>query len=73
MTRRHTSRRSRPQKQIKLDLVDKQRLADFKDTFPQAVAEICNLAPLKTKPQDILDNFLLTVEEIVGLAQRRMN
>jgi hypothetical protein len=51
--------------------VDKLRLAAFKAEFPDQVMQICNLSPLQFRP-DLLDDFLLTVEHIVGLGRRRL-
>jgi hypothetical protein len=71
MTQRQRSRRPRRQ-QPDENLVAKLRLAEFKAKFPQEIEQICSLAPLRGRPH-LLDDFLLTVDEIVGLAQRRLN
>jgi hypothetical protein len=70
MSPRHT-RRPRPRQQTEENPVDKLRLAEFKAEFPQEVTQIRNLAPLQARP-DLLDDFLLTVENIVGLGRRRL-
>jgi len=70
MAPQHRSPRRR--QQIEGDSVDKLRLADFKAEFPREITQICNLAPLRAKP-DLIDDFLLTLGEIVGLARRRLD
>ena len=72
MTPRRTSRRPRRRQQIEENLVDKVRLAEFKADFAHEITQICNLAPLKARP-DLIDDFLLTLDEIVGLARRRLD
>ena len=72
MTPRRTSRRPRRRQQIEEYLVDKVRLAEFKADFAHEITQICNLAPLKARP-DLIDDFLLTLGEIVGLARRRLD
>jgi hypothetical protein len=51
--------------------VDRSRLAEFKATFPKETTEICSLRPLQSR-KHLLDNFLLTVDEIVGFHRRRL-
>jgi hypothetical protein len=58
MAPQHRSPRRR--QQIEGDSVDKLRLADFKAEFPREITQICNLAPLRAKP-DLIDDFLLTL------------
>jgi hypothetical protein len=73
MAPRFTRRtRKRDQQLEQTALIEKFQLDQLRADFPRELEQICNLEPWRSKPH-LVDDLLLKLDKIVGLARRRLD